>query len=177
MKLSPKTVAKVTFWLASQFSVHSERFMRMLPTDTPTVSQILLNRFPSLADSTDLFNVNDPLTGMEVLIPAGDGYHHGAKPFSSEACLVFGYDGSFVFVERHSSAGRGRGEHLLMDKLTEAGLAKVVGRFPDLGWTLVYEFFPYMIRFVAGDIKRVSEHLSDMMDLVQGIKGKFTLDE
>lgn len=172
-KLSPKTVAKVAFELAREFSLQFDRFQPMLPARTAKVSQILLKRFPSLAESTDFFNANDPLTGMEVLIPAGDGYHHGAENFSSTACLVFGHDGTFTFVEQLAPVNpHGGGERLHMQALTQAGLAKVVKRFPDLGWVLTCRFFPQMIHCAANDIKFVCRHMEKVEALAEGVMMK-----
>ena len=145
----------------------------MLPARTPKVSHILLKRFPSLAQSTDLFHADDPLTGMEVLIPAHDGYHHGAESFSPIACLVFGHDGTFTFVEQLAPVNpHGGGERLHMQGLTQAGLTKVVKRFPDLGWVLVCRFFPHMIQHAANEIKFVCKHFERVEVLAGGVMMK-----
>ncbi len=172
-KLTPATVAKVAFELAREFSLQFERFQPMLSARTARVNSILLKRFPSLAQSTDFFNVNDPLTGMEILIPAHDGYHHGAESFSSIACLVFGHDGSFTLAEQIAPVNpHGGGERLLVEVLNQASLARVIKRFPDLGWVLVCRFFPHMIQSVANEIKFVCKHFEQFESLAEGVMMK-----
>ncbi len=172
-KLTPATVAKVAFELAREFSLQFDRLQPMLSARTAKVNSILVKRFPSLAQSTDFFVVNDPLTGMEVLIPAHDGYHHGAESFSPIACLVFGHDGTFTFAEQLAPFNPHGGEvRLSVQVLNQASLAKVVKRFPDLGWVLVSRFFPHMIQSAANEIKFVCKHLERVETLAEAVRVK-----
>lgn len=134
--LSPGSLSSAIFAFTSQYMGQINRVLGYLPPNTQTVSEILLEKFPSLAD-TDSFSCWAPELGVPISIPLPCG----GELAEDNLCLVFCYNnGTLIFGERTEVRAPGQGEKLSVLTLDKEGLTVLLERFPELKSVLVNVF-------------------------------------